>query len=150
MASDRSIATSAAAASPPDDGQLRMLVEPSAAEARAAVHAVAPETGLTSQQVEGLVLAVSEVVANAHRHGAPPVRVSIAPRSDGIEVRVHDAGPGPDHLDVAAARRDTPPVPADATEGRGLWLAQHSSAEVEVIRDEAGCTIHLRARRASR
>lgn len=125
-----------------------VLDEPSAGQAREAVAAAATGTRLSRHAVEGLVLGASEVVANALRHGEPPVRVSIWARPDRVEVCVSDGGPGPDHLDVAAASRDTAPVPAGATGGRGLWLAHRNCDEVEVTADGTGCTVRLLARAA--
>jgi serine/threonine-protein kinase RsbW len=126
-----------------------VLDEPSAGQAREAVVAAATETRLTRRAVEGLELGVSEVVANALQHGAPPVRVVILTGPDRVEVRVSDGGPGPDHLDVAATSGDTAPVPADATGGRGLWLAHRNCDEVAVTADGTGCTVRLLARAAN-
>ena len=101
----------------------------------------AARTNLGRRETDGLVLGVSEVVANAHLHGAPPVHVAIRETIGAVEVRVTDAGRGPDDLAVGEGV-----VAPDATSGRGLWLARRSCAEVALLTDSAGFSVRLTAR----
>jgi anti-sigma regulatory factor (Ser/Thr protein kinase) len=86
---------------------------------------------------DDLALAVSEVVANAHRHGRPPVEVRVAVVDGDVEVVVHDAGPGP--RDAGAPGLPT----VDAVDGRGRWLAHHLADVVE-RRTTSGYEVRLR------
>jgi len=117
------------------------LTDPSPAVARRAVAEAAARTNLGRRETDGLVLGVSEVVANAHLHGAPPVHVAIRETIGAVEVRVTDAGRGPDDLAVGEGV-----VAPDATSGRGLWLARRSCAEVALLTDSAGFSVRLTAR----
>lgn len=66
-----------------------------------------------AEQVETVELILSELVTNALRHGAGPIRVSLAVTTTELWIEVHDAGDGqpqrcqPDH---------------DQTSGRGLEI----------------------------
>lgn len=106
------------------------------AEVRAEVRAALLATGVDDPG--DLELAVSEVVANAHRHGRPPVEVHVAVTGTDVEVLVRDAGEGPRALGPA-------PVLAhgDAVRGRGRWLA-HRLATVQEVRTCDGFEVRLR------
>jgi PAS domain S-box-containing protein len=58
-------------------------------------------------------LAISELITNALRHGAPPVVLRLRARRDALLIEVHDAGPG--------APRPRSASPRDAN-GRGLLI----------------------------
>ena len=86
---------------------------------------------------DSVLLAVSELVTNAVRHGAPPARLRLARSPDRLVVDVHDASPslpGMDQDGVAAA---------DAESGRGLAIVAAIADEVQVepVPDD-GKTIH--------
>ncbi|MCZ7438652.1 sensor histidine kinase [Micromonospora sp. WMMC241] len=115
------------------------LVDPTPARAREAVRAA--DAGLLPPDgVDDLVMAVSEVVCNALRHGTPPVRMRLWCAPDRIVVAVHDRGPGP--KDPYAGL-----LPAgDGTEGGlGLWISHQSCDHVTHHRDADGFTIRLTA-----
>ncbi len=77
----------------PADELLRAVVE---AAGPAGTELDAPPVRLTFQQAQHVGVIVNELVTNAYRHGAPPVRVALRERAGGdLELTVRDAGPGP-------------------------------------------------------
>jgi anti-sigma regulatory factor (Ser/Thr protein kinase) len=104
------------------DEQHQVLVEHGPAgpgQARAAVQAWARGAG-AGRLCDDLMLIVSELVTNAVRHGAPPVRVEVALDSRTVTVSVVDAAP------AAPVARS---ADADAEGGRGLLLIDLLAAE---------------------
>ncbi|MDG6106184.1 sensor histidine kinase [Dactylosporangium aurantiacum] len=114
------------------------LADPSAAQVRAAITAVAAGTGVSGEDVGGLQLSATEAVTNAICHGAAPVDVRIWAAPDRIVVAVHDVGPGP--TDPFAGL-----LPIDESEigGRGLWLMHQLCAFVSLHRASDGFTVRL-------
>lgn len=92
------------------------------AVAREVVARWAIDAGVTSV-ADDLVLIVSELVTNAVRHGAPPVRVELCADAGRVTVTVSDGAPG------APERHDPGPV---AEGGRGLLLVDVLAAEAGV------------------
>ncbi|MFF1611489.1 anti-sigma factor RsbA family regulatory protein [Amycolatopsis sp. NPDC058278] len=119
---------------------LAELADPRPADARRAVVAIAP-VDLPEEEVDDLVLAVSEIVDNALRHGRPPVRVRIWAGAGQMVVSVHDAGEGP--ADPFAGLLPA----ARSIGGRGLWIAHQICSQVTLHRDETGFTARLTAGR---
>ena len=75
--------------------------------------------------LEPVLLAVSELVTNALRHGRPPVALRLEHRDHGVTVDVHDGS------------RDLPGTPAPeqpdgAESGRGLGIVEAMAAETGV------------------
>ncbi|MDG4826253.1 sensor histidine kinase [Asanoa sp. WMMD1127] len=114
------------------------LVDPTAAQARHAVRLVDP--GLPVDDIEELVVAVSEVVTNALRHGLPPVRVRYWSGADRIVVAVTDGGTGPEDPFAGLL-----PSRENATGGLGLWITHQSCNYVTFARDADGFTLRLTA-----
>jgi len=112
------------------------LVDPTAAAARHAVRAVDP--GLPAQDRDDLVIAVSEVVTNALRHGQPPVRVAFWAGSDRVVVTVTDAGRGPTDPFVGLL-----PTGDGATGGLGLWITHQSCNHVTLSRTADGFAVRI-------
>ncbi|PSP81646.1 hypothetical protein BRC88_01760 [Halobacteriales archaeon QS_4_69_225] len=77
---------------------------------------------------ETFELALNELVENAVVHSdrpAPTVEVSVTERSDAVEIRVADDGPGLDETDRRALLRGAE-SPLEHTQGLGLWLVRWS------------------------
>jgi anti-sigma regulatory factor (Ser/Thr protein kinase) len=121
------------------DEPLADLADPTLAEARQSVWD-ADRGLLPVQHLEDFVLAVSEAVANAYRHGRRPLRMRVWCNDDRIVVAVTDAGPGP--KDPFAGL-----LPAgNGTEGGlGLWIMHQMANHVALNRQPDGFTIRLTA-----
>ncbi|MCM0674862.1 sensor histidine kinase [Micromonospora phytophila] len=115
------------------------VTAPTAAEARTAVYR-ADRGQLPADDVEDLVVAVSETVTNALRHGRPPVRLRVWAGIDRIVVTVSDGGDGP--ADPFAGLL---PASHGAPGGLGLWITYQSCDHVTGYRGEDGFTLRLTA-----
>lgn len=115
------------------------LTDPTAAEARAAVHKAA-RGQVSADDVDDLVVAVSETVTNALRHGRPPVRLRVWSGDDRIVATVRDGGDGP-----ADPYCGLLPVGDGAPGGLGLWITYQSCSHVTWHRDDDGFTLRLTA-----
>ncbi|MFI6231307.1 anti-sigma factor RsbA family regulatory protein [Micromonospora echinospora] len=113
------------------------LTGPTPARARAAVYD-ADRGHLPTDDVESLVVAVSETVTNALRHGREPVTLRLWSGPDRIVVSVHDGGEGP--KDPFAGLL---PAGDGATGGLGLWITHQSCSHVAMHRSPDGFTIRL-------
>ncbi|MGN9774541.1 ATP-binding protein [Micromonospora sp. H33] len=113
------------------------LYDPTAGEARAAVYRV-DQGRLPVDEVEELVLAVSETVTNALRHGRPPVRLRLWAGPDRIVVTVSDAGTGP--ADPFAGLL---PAGNGIPGGLGLWITYQSCNHVSRLHGPDGFTLRL-------
>jgi anti-sigma regulatory factor (Ser/Thr protein kinase) len=105
-------------------------------------HAVreANRGSVSDDDVEDLVVAVSEVVTNALVHGRAPVGMRVWTGADRIVVEISDAGAGP--KDPFAGLL---PSTDRATGGRGLWIAHQSCDHVTAERTADGFTLRLTA-----
>jgi anti-sigma regulatory factor (Ser/Thr protein kinase) len=93
---------------------------------RRSVAAHAARTPLDADQVNDLVLVVSELASNTILHGGGAGRIQLWTTPEGIWCRVSDQGPGiPNGL---PPRRPEP----TATRGRGLWLVLKHADTVTV------------------
>jgi anti-sigma regulatory factor (Ser/Thr protein kinase) len=117
-----------------------VLELPPNAEAAAVARAVVYEHGsfLPEHLRQDTELLVSELVANAIRHGRPPITLHVRPHPPGILVAVRDEGPqlpvlpsappGPDQptgrglLIIAALAGAWGVVPADGVVGKTVWI----------------------------
>ena len=97
-------------------------------QAREAVEHWARRSGV-ERLADDLVLIVSELVTNAVRYGAPPVRVEVALGDDLVTVAVVDAAPQRPAVRQAGH---------DAEGGRGLLLIDLLAAEHGVRADPPG------------
>lgn len=115
------------------------LINPSAARARRAVRE-ADRGRLPADEVEDLVLAVSEVVSNAHRHGRMPIRVHFWTGHDRIVVTVSDGGTGPEDPFAGLL-----PASNGSVTGHGLWITYQSCNHVAMNRGSDAFTLRLTA-----
>jgi anti-sigma regulatory factor (Ser/Thr protein kinase) len=114
------------------------LVDPTPRTARHAAIDVATRAALDHSDVDGLSLAVTEVVTNALLHGERPLRVRMWSNSTRVVVAVTDQGPGiPDPMTGFL------PGPNDDIGGRGLWIANHVCSHVAMDYSPTGFTVRL-------
>lgn len=116
------------------------LADPRPGPARDAVAGLRQAAGISADELQGLLVSVSEAVTNAWVHGRPPVRLRAWTGPGRLVVAVADAGPGP--ADPIAGL-----VPGPSPGGMGLWLAHQLCTHVSLERDPHGCTVRLAAGR---
>lgn len=115
------------------------LVNPTAARARHAVVEAGAGSKLAANTIADLILGVSEVVANAHLHGAAPVVLRIWSSHDRIVATVHDCGRGP--ADPFAGLLPAQPIGEGG--GLGLWVTHQICSEVVHDKSPDGFTVRL-------
>ena len=107
------------------------------AQARQVVAECAARLGL-HEQSDDLVLVVSEIVTNAVRHGAPPVRLEVVADEEAVVVAV---------VDGSARRPLLRDAGDDAEGGRGMTLLDLLASEHGVDASPPGKTVWARVRR---
>ncbi|AEV84412.1 transcriptional regulator [Actinoplanes sp. SE50] len=115
------------------------LLDPGSGPARGSVAALAGDL-LTAEDHAGLLVAVSEAVTNAEKHGRAPVvlRAWAGPRR--VVVTVTDSGDGPtDPFAGLLAKRDAP------SGGLGLWISHQVCGYVGLQSAPGAFTIRLLA-----
>ncbi|GAA3044725.1 anti-sigma factor RsbA family regulatory protein [Actinokineospora globicatena] len=113
------------------------LVDPTPAEARTAVTTLAAAS-LRPDDLDDLVVSVSEVVSNAIKYGKPPVTLTLWPGPHHAVVTIHDNGPGP--TDPFAGLI---PTPTPTGGGYGLWIAHQLCHHVALTRTPTSYTTRL-------
>lgn len=99
---------------------------------------------LPAESADGFVLAVSEVAANAVRHGRPPVAVRLWAGPTRWLCTVTDHGAGIDDPFTGY----TPAVPRGLSPaGLGLWLTRQLCDRVSLTTTRTGFTVRLELRR---
>jgi len=112
------------------------LLDPSPAAARAAVRDLAGHrAGLTDDNVEALVLAAHEALANAWVHGRPPVVVRRWAPPGRVVVTVTDTGEGPQDSFLGMLY---------SPDHQGMWIS-HQLVDVAHRRHAGGYTTRLTA-----
>lgn len=106
---------------------------------RAAVDGCVPD----ADQSTDLQFAVSEIAANAFRHGAPPVSARLWVSGDRLVCTVTDRGRG---LDLPFAGFRPAHGPDLSRGGMGLWLARKLWDHVDLLPGEPGLTVRLSTR----
>ncbi|MBV1850464.1 ATP-binding protein [Catellatospora tritici] len=104
---------------------------------RAAVGAHAAAHGMVDGQLSKLLVVVTELAANAIRHGGGRGRLRLWRVGDALRCEVTDGGPGIGDPDAAGVR----PVPVRADGGRGLWIVRQFSDQVTIISDLSGTAV---------
>ena len=112
--------------------------------ARRLVHDLGAEAGFERDTVDDVALAVTEVLANALLHGAPPVALHVYDEGESWVCHVRDGGRGP--IDPLAGLLP-PDEPSD--HGYGLWLARQLCTAVDVGTDDSGTHVRLHTRRSA-
>ncbi|MGK5681271.1 anti-sigma factor RsbA family regulatory protein [Actinoplanes sp. URMC 104] len=115
------------------------LVAPSPSAARAAVRAAADGV-LGDDDLEDLIVAVSEAVTNAAMHGRAPFGMRVWRGADRVVVTVSDGGAGPKDPFAGLI-----PATDRATGGRGLWIVHQSCNYVAGQASPSGFTLRLTA-----
>jgi anti-sigma regulatory factor (Ser/Thr protein kinase) len=111
------------------------LVNRPAADARHALAQIGPGR-IPATALDDLLIAVSEAISNAQRHGRPPATVRIWAPPGRIVVTVHDTGHGP--ADRLAGLIPAPGNTSDQRLGLGLW-AMHQ-LDIDVTLRQGGPT----------
>jgi anti-sigma regulatory factor (Ser/Thr protein kinase) len=125
---------------PPPRGPVATLGSTSPARVRRFVEANARAAGLPAAACAEFVIAVNEIVTNAHVH-ANGGTVRVWRQDDRFICEVQDQGRG---IDDALAGYQLPPP--GSTGGRGLWLARQLADLLEIHTDERGTTVRLHAK----
>ncbi|MFC5094391.1 SpoIIE family protein phosphatase [Amycolatopsis plumensis] len=117
---------------PADAGQL--------APTRRALRGWLDRCGLGAEQVQNVLVATGEAVANAIEHGhrdtpGGPIRLNAIALADRVHVTVNDTGTWKPPQAAATFRR-----------GRGMMLMRELVTEVDVHQTTDGTTVHLHAR----
>jgi anti-sigma regulatory factor (Ser/Thr protein kinase) len=112
-----------------------------AAEARHALAAIA-RGRVPGPIVQDLLIGVTEAVANACRHGRPPVTVRIWAAGGRVVVTVHDTGRGP--ADRLAGLVPVPSTTPGRHLGMGLWVTHQLDIDVTLRHADDGFTVRLR------
>lgn len=113
-------------------------------QARRLVDSFLGECGIDEEVRFPMLLAVTEAVTNACRHGARPdgaghIRLGVACENADVVVAVRDDGPGfemlQDHME---------PADLDATGGRGLHMIMELCDHVQVSSSPLGTIVVMR------
>jgi anti-sigma regulatory factor (Ser/Thr protein kinase) len=115
------------------------LVDPTPAAARQAVADASRGSLVRPEQVDDLLIAVSEAVANAILHGRPPVAVRMWSAPDRVVVAVSDGGSGPSDPFAGLLPR----VKGQDLGGFGLWLTHQLCSHVGFAVTDDGFTLRL-------
>jgi len=105
--------------------------------ARDAIRSVATGEGLGQRVAEDLVIAASEILNNAIRHGGGRGMLTVQRLAATVIVEVSDSGPG------MAADPPTQFPPADVPGGRGIVMARMLCPDLEITNTPNGVTVRL-------
>jgi anti-sigma regulatory factor (Ser/Thr protein kinase) len=113
------------------------LTDPGLVEARRTALAVARER-LGPETADNLAVAVSEVVANAQRHGCSPVELRVWASPERVVATIKDRGAGIQDATIGLA-----PVEFGQSGGRGLWIANQLCDHLSISRLADGFEVKL-------
>ncbi|MGY1738155.1 anti-sigma factor RsbA family regulatory protein [Geodermatophilus sp. SYSU D00684] len=108
-------------------------------ELRVRVRAALDGAGAQEARHGRFAAAVTEVLGNAFRHGAPPVAVRLWITPARLEATVTDCGEGFD--DPLAGF--VPPFTSSSLAGAGLWVARQACDTLATFRTPSGFTVRL-------
>jgi anti-sigma regulatory factor (Ser/Thr protein kinase) len=112
---------------------------------RSAVAAAGSGSGLPPERVDEFLVAISEVAANAIRHGSAPVQLSawVMPGEIVCEVRDHGGGPIDPLAGYLPPGGDGAPRGEGLARGMGLWIARQLSDTLAIRSERDGTTVRL-------
>jgi len=115
----------------------RMVLQPGREtdDLRVELYSATMSSHLPRLRVDDFVSAMSELVRNAHRHGAEPVTLKVWASDTTLVGTVTDHGPGLEDPLVGYAR------PTDPAQGLGLWGARQLVDVLDFERDGTGFTV---------
>jgi anti-sigma regulatory factor (Ser/Thr protein kinase) len=105
---------------------------------RALVEDMAGAAGLTSEQASDLVLAVSEIAANAIQHAGGSGHLRVVRCGCTVSVVISDNGAG-----LARAATDPERPDAESLSGRGLWMARALCPDLRIANSPRGLTVTM-------
>jgi anti-sigma regulatory factor (Ser/Thr protein kinase) len=123
------------------------LIDPSPAAARATITRFTQHSELPGAEIEGLILATSEAVANAIVHGRPPVVLRLWTQPGRLTTTVTDTGHGPTDPFAGLLPADQPDRQPGGL-GLGLWIS-HQLVDITHRRHPRGYTIRMTATQAA-
>lgn len=115
------------------------LTDPAPTDGRRAAAALAATTTLDRETIDGLVVGVSEALANAIRHGRPPVEFRAWAAPERVLVVVRDRGSGPSDPYAGYLPRRGEQVDS----GLGLWITRQVCSRVTLIQTPEGFAVRL-------
>ena len=115
------------------------LTDPAPADGRRAAAALAATTTLDRETIDGLMVGVSEALANAIRHGRPPVELRAWAAPDRVLVVVRDRGSGPSDPYAGYLPRRGEQVDS----GLGLWITRQVCSRVTLTQTPEGFAVRL-------
>ena len=101
--------------------------------------ALAATTTLDRETIDGLVVGVSEALANAIRHGRPPVEFRAWAAPERVLVVVRDRGSGPSDPYAGYLPRRGEQVDS----GLGLWITRQVCSRVTLSQTPEGFAVRL-------
>jgi anti-sigma regulatory factor (Ser/Thr protein kinase) len=105
---------------------------------REALSAELEAAAVSELELENMLAAAGEVLANAQRHGGETLSVSVGCVGDRFVCEVSDDGPGIN--DPLAGF--LPPRPGH-TDGAGLWVARQLTRQLELVPSPSGSSVRL-------
>lgn len=117
---------------------LELVISDGLGDVRTLVRAIGDQARLPADRAEELTLVVSEIAANALRHGEGPCRLTLWVREDGVVCEVSDRGEGL-HNPLAGYL----PPEREASSGMGLWIAQHFCDSLAIRAGDHGTTVRF-------
>lgn len=94
--------------------------------------------GVSPPELQNMLIAAGEVLANAQRHGEEPLSVRVGRVGERFACEISDAGPG--IADPLAGF--VPPHPGHVG-GAGLWVARQLTRQLELVSSPHGFTVRL-------
>jgi anti-sigma regulatory factor (Ser/Thr protein kinase) len=115
------------------------LTDPAPTDGRRAAAALAATTELDRETIDGLVVGISEVLANAICHGRPPVELRAWAAPDRVLVVVRDKGSGTSDPYAGYLPRRGEQVDG----GLGLWITRQLCRRVTLTQTPEGFAVRL-------